>query len=69
MRADGALSLVLDSRFSDSSPYGKATHCDLCVASLLQIVFAGATRVRCHPKRGSQVFLASPFGVANELIS
>ena len=23
-----------------SSPYGKATHYDLCVASLLQIVFA-----------------------------
>ena len=56
----------------DSSPYGKATHDDLSVASLLrygchrltticaslsllQIVFAGATHVRCHPGGGARL--------------
>ena len=36
-------------------PYGKATHYNLRVASLLQIVFAGATRVRCHPGGGVEI--------------
>ena len=44
-----------------SSPYGKATHNDLSVASLLQIMFA-ATPVG-EPR------LAAPYGVASELIS
>ena len=60
-----AFSLRLNSRFrgkctpsvacGDSSPYGKATHYDLCVASLLQIVFAATPE-------GEPSFLLPPPG-------
>ena len=44
------------------------THDDLRVASLLQIMFAGAKCVRCHPGGGTKKHAALS-GVACELIS
>ena len=46
---------IISVAFGASSPYGKATHYDLCVASLLQIVFAATPE-------GEPSFLLTPPG-------